>query len=352
MRRCPSLIGLALLMSLLFGSRAVGLSVDYIGINAGIQRLDGVYLFDPFYIDVSIKASGVAAIQITTPGGCSAFLTQVNDTTWWIQDEGYESFAEMRSDPCLGFGEFLFQFTGTGSETDSITLSFDPGTSPPFSGYGQIAYPAHSEVDVSLQPVYEWACVGTCGPTAWDLQIVEDPSGQWRYNEIVGPTETQWNPGPLQPYGDYALWIHSGQLLTGGGSVMTDMGEALEYYPTFETFNAVWFTTLERIVLFVDPLQLSWTPLSDAFAYDVVRGDLSALSSSSGSFSTSTEECLGENVVGSPLAHSVEPLIPGEGYWYLVRGVAVSGGMTYDSLVPAQSSSRDAEVNASPVACL
>jgi len=95
---------------------------------------------------------------------------------------------------------------------------------------------------------------------------------------------------------------------------------------------------------------LAWTELHTAIAYDVVRGDLRTLHDTDGDFTSATEECLAENDVSSPLDYNGVPA-PGEGFWFLVRGVDPSGNMTYDSLFPSQVGTRDDEIDAAVGAC-
>ena len=68
---------------------------------------------------------------------------------------------------------------------------------------------------------------------------------------------------------------------------------------------------------------------SDAAAFDVVRGDLAALSSSHGDFSTATSDCLA-NDVSSPTDDTDVPA-PGAGVWYLLRPVNCGGNGSFGS---------------------
>src|SRR5207244_2475386 len=64
---------------------------------------------------------------------------------------------------------------------------------------------------------------------------------------------------------------------------------------------------------------LSWTPLSGASGYDIVRGSLVVLASSHGNFTLATDTCLGDYHFGTSLVDAAVPAA-GAGYWYLVRG--------------------------------
>ncbi len=103
-------------------------------------------------------------------------------------------------------------------------------------------------------------------------------------------------------------------------------------------------------VLTVGLDSLSWTPWAPAQSYDVVRGDLSILHGTAGDFTQATTECLADDRVPTSLAYDAEPLA-GHGEWYLVRGVAAFGPLSYDSFGPAQDGSRDAEIAAAVLAC-
>jgi hypothetical protein len=100
----------------------------------------------------------------------------------------------------------------------------------------------------------------------------------------------------------------------------------------------------------VAPAGLSWTPLVVATAYDVVAGDLATLRATGGDFTAATEACLSDNQTGTALPHATDP-VPGEGTWFLVRGVAESINLSLDTFAPGQIGSRDAEVAASAAAC-
>ena len=90
-----------------------------------------------------------------------------------------------------------------------------------------------------------------------------------------------------------------------------------------------------------------------ATGFDVVLGDVDTLRSSGGDFSqaTATEECLENNLTATDLAYS-----PGDGLWFLVRGVNCAEGIngshgTYDSAGSGQVGLRDAEIAASGNDC-
>ena len=94
---------------------------------------------------------------------------------------------------------------------------------------------------------------------------------------------------------------------------------------------------------------LSWAPVPDAVAYDVGWGSLGTLRAS-GDFFHATEGCLADNEIGTV---ALDPDIPdpGDGYWYLVRGVNCGGAGTYDSLAPEQAGPRDEPIGDSTFDC-
>jgi len=97
--------------------------------------------------------------------------------------------------------------------------------------------------------------------------------------------------------------------------------------------------------------QLSWSAVSGVTGYDVVKGDLGTLRSTSGNFTTSTTSCLGNDLTGTTASDPSVPG-PGGGAWHLVRAVNSCGGNgSYDEGVPSQPASRDAGIDAASGAC-
>jgi hypothetical protein len=95
----------------------------------------------------------------------------------------------------------------------------------------------------------------------------------------------------------------------------------------------------------------SWSSTPDTTGYDVVRGILGTLRSTGGNFTLAVDACVA-NDLGATSMQDAAPPAGGSGYWYLVRPVnACSGAGTYDSTIPPQQSSRDAEIAASTSAC-
>jgi hypothetical protein len=94
----------------------------------------------------------------------------------------------------------------------------------------------------------------------------------------------------------------------------------------------------------------SWNGRADATGYDVVRGGLLTLASSSGDFAVSVDACVANDLAATSLPDTVDPP-PGDGYWFLVRAVNCVGVGSYDSGSASQAGSRDAEIQTAPSNC-
>jgi hypothetical protein len=129
----------------------------------------------------------------------------------------------------------------------------------------------------------------------------------------------------------------------------SEEGRALVYLGA-RTCGAALPSGSPTLTLSQDGTQLSWSSLQGATWYDVVRGDVSTLSRTGGDFTAATLECLANDLAATSTTSTVAPA-PGQAFWFLVRGCNCAGHGTYDSGAPAQVGSRDAEINASTVAC-
>ena len=98
-------------------------------------------------------------------------------------------------------------------------------------------------------------------------------------------------------------------------------------------------------------VELSWTPVAGATAYDVVRGTLSVLIASGGNFATATASCLANDLPSPPAVDTDPRAAFGDGFWYLQRAVNCGGAGTYDTGDPAQAGSRDPGIALSSGAC-
>jgi hypothetical protein len=95
---------------------------------------------------------------------------------------------------------------------------------------------------------------------------------------------------------------------------------------------------------------VSWTGVSNASTYDVVRGRVSSLLASGGNFTVATELCLANDQASIGVGDVTDPAA-GDGLWYLVRGSSCGVAGTYHSGAPSQAGSRDAEIQAAPSHC-
>jgi hypothetical protein len=91
---------------------------------------------------------------------------------------------------------------------------------------------------------------------------------------------------------------------------------------------------------------ISWDPDPPASTYDVIRGDLLALTHGGGDFGLATEECVAENLAAEWVPFDT---IPPEGgaFWFLVR----PRGDSYDSWDTGLAASRDPGVASAPASC-
>jgi hypothetical protein len=93
-----------------------------------------------------------------------------------------------------------------------------------------------------------------------------------------------------------------------------------------------------------------WSSVAPSTGYDVVRGGLVLLVSTSGDFEAATAECLAGDVPDTSLIDADLPPA-GDAFWFLVRAVNCTEAGTWDSGGPAQQGSRDAEIADSAGAC-
>lgn len=106
----------------------------------------------------------------------------------------------------------------------------------------------------------------------------------------------------------------------------------------------------EMIELTLGLADLVWTPVDGALGYDVVSGDLTALRSSGGDFTTATLACVVNDLPATSTSYVADPT-PGEGIWFLVRAALGGGPLTYDAFGPGQVQGRDSGIAASAAAC-
>ena len=96
-------------------------------------------------------------------------------------------------------------------------------------------------------------------------------------------------------------------------------------------------------------VQLEWSVLPDATAYDVVRGELGLLQATGGDFVVATLECIADDEPSNSIIHEGDPP-SGDAFWFLVRGADCGGG-PFESLFASQVGLRDPEIEAADGAC-
>jgi hypothetical protein len=91
------------------------------------------------------------------------------------------------------------------------------------------------------------------------------------------------------------------------------------------------------------PTALVWSPLATGGSYDLIHGDLQLLHA--GGLTVSTVGCIGEDLP-SPGATVTETPGPGQGWWYLVRGIdpCTQGAGTYDAPDGGEAAPRDPQI--------
>jgi hypothetical protein len=76
----------------------------------------------------------------------------------------------------------------------------------------------------------------------------------------------------------------------------------------------------------------SWTAVPGATGYDTIRGILSLLRATSGSYAQSIELCVFNDLTDTTFQDNAAPA-PGEAWWFLVRPVNCGGNGSYDDTV-------------------
>ena len=97
--------------------------------------------------------------------------------------------------------------------------------------------------------------------------------------------------------------------------------------------------------------RLAWPALPVATRYDGVRGDLTALLMSGGSYSAATTSCAANDVTATQMDDAEDPDPGGYGFWYLIRAANCTGVGSYDTPGSSQAAPRDAGIAASGHAC-
>ena len=97
--------------------------------------------------------------------------------------------------------------------------------------------------------------------------------------------------------------------------------------------------------------RIEWPALPVAQRYDVVRGDLTTLLLTGGSYSAATEACAANDVTAPYIDDVEEPVPGGYGLWYLIRAANCTGVGSYNGPGASQTAPRDAGIAASGHAC-
>jgi hypothetical protein len=97
--------------------------------------------------------------------------------------------------------------------------------------------------------------------------------------------------------------------------------------------------------------RIEWPSLPVAQRYDVVRGDLTTLLVTGGSYSAATEACVANDVTVAHIDDAEDPVPGGYGLWYLIRAANCTGVGSYNGPGASQTAPRDAGIAASGHAC-
>jgi hypothetical protein len=228
--------------------------------------------------------------------------------------------------------------------------------------------------------VDDWVELYNRGGTTADI------SG-WHLSDRVGePTKYTFPEGTVIPPGAY-LTLDEGELgfgLSSTGSEVVMLTHAdgvtgqdyLDYGPQFSDVslgrfpdggsawhffalpspgvaNACDESTLDAVTgfRFGSWREFFWDEVAGAQAYDVVKGDLQILRSTSGDYGTAVVDCRRNNADVPPWWDEDAPS-PGTGVFYLVRAVDFACGYgTYDTGSPSQAAGRDAGIETASGAC-
>jgi len=95
---------------------------------------------------------------------------------------------------------------------------------------------------------------------------------------------------------------------------------------------------------------MDWEAATGAASYDLVRGNLATLRTQR-TFTPSVTGCVENNGTDRRATHTTLPS-PGQGFWYLVRGVRTDGvNGTYATADVGERPGRDGEISASSARC-
>lgn len=194
----------------------------------------------------------------------------------------------------------------------------------------------NGETDEGRASIYLGSASGLAALPAW---IVEGNQPGANLGTSVGPAGDVDGDGIDDVIVGAAKYTNS----------LSEEGRALVYLGV-PTCGAALPAGSPTLTVSPDGAQLSWTSLQGATTYDVVRGDVETLSHTGGDFTAATLGCIANDLAATSTAATGAPGL-GQAFWYLVRGANCAGHGTYDSGVPAQVGSRDAEIDASTSGC-
>ena len=242
-------------------------------------------------------------------------------------------------DPVAGAsGDNVFGVVLTGDLPPSIT-------GPYYLTTGPMDFSATDSVMLKFQ---RWLNTQSDPPMSATVEVSTDGAG-WQevWGNVADVTDAEW----------VAVEYDISALVAGSSSTKVRWGYAInaagaKFCSGWNLDDVeVWTSTSSvRTVLTVDSGLLSWTPAGGATGYDVVQGDLLLLRSSGGDFTAATLGCVANDATERTATVTGTPA-PGEGTWYLVRGVAPSGAQTYQSLGGSLESLRDDEIAAAASTC-
>jgi len=104
------------------------------------------------------------------------------------------------------------------------------------------------------------------------------------------------------------------------------------------------------LIIETDKQTMHWSGVPQADRYDIVKGDLQALRSSGGDFSSTLRSCLEDDSSDTQSRDALEP-VSGEGFYYLVRAQRACKSGTFNTEQSGQSGDRDPEIESSPDRC-
>lgn len=317
-------------------------------IGAGYELLGGVPFSLPYVFHIDISGTGVQQAQAVTPAGNTLDLESAGEDGFALE-LSYETYEALRGDLGLGLGSFTVRTQDASGAWDEVAVPYDPGLSPPVTGYYEPVVPLHGQSDVSLAPTFEWSCSnGDCGTGDWEMELgflsEEDPELHYA---VLGSAETTWSPGGLYPGLFYWFEPDSREAVGGGVQTLeTQGGDFFTYVSGYSTRNRLEFATAPapdiRVVEDAPFDRIEFAPALGS-TYDLVRGDVSSLSHLGGQVDLGTVTCLREGDTTGSIQDDVAPDDPsvGSSWFYLLRDESSSDGYGYSNEYPVDCEGTD-----------